>query len=473
VAEEAKTYQEVPDDQRKKAETFFSRGKTVADTGQYDYAIEMFLQGLNIDPEAVDAHKDLRMISMKRKANGGKPVGMFDKMKLLRSGKDEKANMLNAEKVMSFDPGNTDAMQAMIVAANKGGFWETVMWLGPIFEEANASQGKKAEFQKFIVLRDVYKDLQQWALAVRACQYACQLKPEDMDLGSELKRLSVMETMRKGNYTSNEGFRGSVRDKDLQQKLMDSERDVKSAGFMDRKIADAEAQYMADPNETGKMLKFVEALVSTEQMEHENRAIEILQEWYDKTKQFRFRRNIGQVNMKMWGRMVRAKREELKAAPTNEALKKEFEQLRHDQLEFELKEYEEWAENYPTEMLLRFEQAKRLFLLKRYDEAIPVLQQAANDPKLRTDAYIWLGKAFYEAGFPDEAAQILESAINEYSMRNDDRSKDMFYWRARSLEQIGDGDAALKLYSQLAQWQFNYLDAQGRIKRLREERAKK
>ena len=472
MAEEPKAYQEVPDDQRKKALTFFSRGKTVADTGQFDYAVEMFLQGLTIDPEAVEAHKDLRMIAMKRKASGGKAVGMFDKMKMLRSGKDEKANMLSAEKVLSFDPGNTDAMQAMIVAANKGGFWETVMWLGPEFERANADS-PKPDLQKFIVLRDVYKELQQWELAVRACQYACQLKPDDMDLGAELKRLSVLDTMRKGNYAGSEGFRGSMRDRDSQQKQMESERDIKSAGFLERTITEAEAQYQADPNEPGKMLKLVEALVKTEQMEHENRAIEILQEWYEKTKQFRFRRNIGQVNMKMMNRMVRAKREEAKASPMNEQLKKDYEQSRHDQLEFELSEYAEWAENYPTEMVLRFEQAKRLFLLKRYDEAIPVLQQSANDPKIRADSYTWLGKAFYEAGFPDEAAQILETAINEYQLRNDDKSKDMYYWRARALEQVGDGEAALKLYSQLAQWQFNYLDAQQRIKKLREEKAKK
>ncbi len=170
--------------------------------------------------------------------------------------------------------------------------------------------------------------------------------------------------------------------------------------------------------------------------------------------------------------MVRAKRDEAVADKSNEQLQKELVQMRMDQLQFELVEYALWAENYPTEMLLRFEQAKRLHLLKRFDEAIPLFQQAAGDPKLRTDAYTWLGKAFYEAGFADEAAGILDSAINEYPTRNDDKSKEMFYWRARALEQIGDVDAALKLYSQLATWQFNYLDVQQRIKRLRDDRKK-
>src|SRR5437660_6255334 len=73
-------YQNIPDDQRRKAQTFFARGRTVADTGQFEYAIEMFLQGLTIDPEAVDAHKDLRTIALKRKASGGKALGMLERM---------------------------------------------------------------------------------------------------------------------------------------------------------------------------------------------------------------------------------------------------------------------------------------------------------------------------------------------------------------------------------------------------------
>src|SRR5262249_15625842 len=163
------------------------------------------------------------------------------------------------------------------------------------------------------------------------------------------------------------------------EQLLEGERDIRSASFLERKINEAKQQLDDDPNEPGKMLKYVEALTATEQTEHENKAIEVLEEWYARTRQFRFRRNIGQINIKMLNRMVRAKREELKANPNNEALKKEFEQLRYDQVEFELKEYAEWAENYPTEMPLRFEQAKRLFMLRRFDEAIPVFQHAAND----------------------------------------------------------------------------------------------
>ena len=46
-------------------------------------------------------------------------------------------------------------------------------------------------------------------------------------------------------------------------------------------------------------------------------------------------------------------------------------------------------------------------------------------------------------------------------------SIDMTYWYGRSLEQRNDTAAAIKAYSQVAQWDFNYKDTQVRIKRLR------
>ena len=66
-------YNEIPEEEQKKANTFFARGHTLGGTGQYEYAIEMYIQGLTIDPEAVSAHQALREISMRRKASGGKP----------------------------------------------------------------------------------------------------------------------------------------------------------------------------------------------------------------------------------------------------------------------------------------------------------------------------------------------------------------------------------------------------------------
>src|SRR5205085_2221578 len=83
-------------DDGKKPKAFFDRGTTVAATGNFDYAIEMYLQGLALDPEAVEAHQTLRDISLKRKASGGKTMGMMALMKeRARRFKDERDAMLS------------------------------------------------------------------------------------------------------------------------------------------------------------------------------------------------------------------------------------------------------------------------------------------------------------------------------------------------------------------------------------------
>ncbi len=56
---------ETSDLDRKKAKAFFDRGNTVAGTGNYDYAIEMYLStGCPSTPTASDAHQTLRGISL-------------------------------------------------------------------------------------------------------------------------------------------------------------------------------------------------------------------------------------------------------------------------------------------------------------------------------------------------------------------------------------------------------------------------
>jgi lipopolysaccharide biosynthesis regulator YciM len=111
--------------------------------------------------------------------------------------------------------------------------------------------------------------------------------------------------------------------------------------------------------------------------------------------------------------------------------------------------------------------AVRLLTLGRQGEAIPLLQTARQDPKLRTEATTQLGKAFLDAEFVDEAVDTFKALIEEYQLKGDDRSKQMYYWYARSLEAHKEIPASLKAYSQVAQWDFNYRDVQQRIKRLR------
>lgn len=459
-------YREIPEEDRKKAEVFFDRARTVAGTGNFEYAIEMYLSGLDKDPDAIAAHQAMRDISLKRKAGGGKDLGMFVKMGLRRATRDDKQNMLNAEKMLAYDPGNTDHMISILQNAHRGGFYDTVLWIGPILQKANADS-KSPDVNKFLTLRDIYRDLKQFKLASDACHYAAMLRPDDMDLQTDLKNLSAQHTMDQGRYGAAGSFRDSIRDTDKTQKLMEDEKDVRSMASLLRSIAEAEAEYQADPTETGKLMKLVEALVKTETAEQENRAIELLSQTHERTKQFRFRHAVGRIKLSQWSRQERAMRASVQANPADEALKQQYIQFLRERAQLELDEYTLWAENYPTDMGFRYQIALRMYQLERFRDAIPEFQRARADPKYRNDAAIYLGRAFLDAGFIDEAADTLKALIDEYELRGDARSKEMYYWYGRALELKQDGPGAVKCYSQVAQWDFNFRDVQTRINRLR------
>ena len=457
-------YRVVPDEDRAKAQRFFESAATKAGAGQYDYAIELYLGGLNLDPESVDAHKALRDVSLRRKASGGKALGMFDKMKI-KSSKDDKQNMLNAEKLLAYDPGERSYMAELFQNAIKAGCFDTAMWMGPVLLTANNDHPKR-DIKYYFALRDGYKQLQQWRLAAEATAYAVQMRPEDMDLNREQRDLATLDTMKKGAYEEGD-FRKSMRDAEGQRKLLEQDMDIRSVDAMTRQIMDAEKELQADPHEPGKLIKLVDLLIKTDDLERENHAIELLEEAHKRTGQYRWRLTIHKINMRQLDRTERMMRQE--AAGGAPPAVEEYKQFRRGKAERELAMLTEASEEYPTDHNLKFEQARRFRELSRFDEAIPVLQTVRNDPKYRVDATILLGQTFLDAGFADEAADTLAHLSEEYQLRGDPKSLEIFYWWGRSLEAKHPADipAALKCYSQVFQWSATYRDVQQRIRKLR------
>jgi tetratricopeptide (TPR) repeat protein len=273
--------------------------------------------------------------------------------------------------------------------------------------------------------------------------------------------------MSQGKYGTARSFRDSIRDMDKQRGLLDADKDVRSLDVLQRQIALAETEWKAEPNEAGKLAKYVDALLKTELPEYENRAIAVLEDAHQRTGQFRFRFNIGKIRMNQLAREERELRRQVQQNPADEEMKKSYQEFSQRRWETELEELRLASENYPTDMALKYQMATRLYQLRRYDDAIPVFQQARQNPQFRMDASVWLGRAFLDAGYVEEAIDTLRGVIDVYELKGDNKSKEMYYWYARATEQKGENQTALKSYSQVFQWDSQYRDVVARIKRLR------
>jgi len=313
-------------------------------------------------------------------------------------------------------------------------------------------------------------DCDACALKPRCCPNTPARKaPRSIHEGARdmARDIAATDAMQRGGYAKGGSFRDSVKDLAGQQALMTSDTDVRTMDVLGRQIQVAEEEWKTDQKDHAKLNKLVELLEKTENPDYENRAIEMLESAYETSKQYRYRFKAANIRLKQMSRMERTLRASLAAKPGDEGIKKDYAEFVKDKLNQELSIFQEAAANYPTDMSLKFQAADRMFQLGQYGEAIPIFQQARNDPKFRVAATVGLARAFLDADFVDEAIDTLKDLIEGYEVKSDSKFTEMSYWYGRALEKKGDVQAALKAYSGVAMANFNYRDVQGRIKRLR------
>ena len=160
-------------------------------------------------------------------------------------------------------------MADMVKAAAEGKFVQAANWISEILYSRNVNS-EKPSFSTYILLRDNYIKIENYAKAFNMCQLAVQLKPKDSDLLDSLHDLSARATVQQGNYDSEGDFRDSIKDKDDQLRQHDKEQLVLSDDRTASLIADARSEYEVESTVSGKINKLVNTLCSTEKTENEN-----------------------------------------------------------------------------------------------------------------------------------------------------------------------------------------------------------
>lgn len=448
-----------PSPNAKQAKAFFERASQAADMASWDYAIELYIEGIKRDPENIaQGHQPLREVSLRRKLQGGKSAGMMESLKH-RGGKTALDKLINAEYLLAKDPGSPQLLLNMLKACQEFDKPELVNWVGKILLEAQ-KQGKASK-AILLYLADAFEKTQEYSAAVEACRLAVEAAPNDASLQEKLKNLSANETIKRGRYDQEGDVTRAVKDIDHQKELFDRDRIVKSEDYLQQQVARAREEYLADPSVMGKVNAYVDALLKTDTEDDENQAVEVLAKAYKDTGSYQFKMRIGEVKIRQ---LTRQYRKLLASGDKAAALKHA-----RRQLQFELEEYAERTTNYPTDLPLKFELGKRQFLAGKYDDAIGTLQQAQRDPRRHVVALNYLGQAFARKGWHQEAAETYERALKAEIPES--RKKEIYYNLADTYEKMDKLDKAEELFSDLAQVDFNFRDVRNRVDSLRKKKA--
>ena len=449
-----------------KAITFFERAEEIAATDNFNYAIDMYLEGLSRVPDALeDGHIPLRRIALIRQGKGGKKPSIFDKVRR-HGGKTPLKQMLNAEYLLAKDPDHLPYAEAMLKACVAGSYGRTADWIAQLIFDANRAS-QKPSLATYLLLKDSYKSLEMFSKAVEACRCAIELRPDDDELADKLRNLTAQMTVKKGKYGQEGDFRQSILDRKKQEMLHTQESLVKSAEFRQKAVEAARAQLQANPNSPANILKLAEVLFELQTDQAEQEAFGILGDAFAKTGDFVFKRREGEFKIRKLRRDVRAAKAAAEANAENEDLKKKLAQGLEDFAQAELEHYRLCVRNYPTDPRMKYEYGVRLLVNKEYDKAIPLFQEAQWDPQCKMAALDKTGLCFFLKGWFADAIDIFGRALGACGDQDGDIAKELRYNLARSYEENKQPDEALEVYRKLAQVDFNYKDVSQRVDELR------
>ena len=449
-----------------KAWVFFGRAQKAAETNNFDYAIEMYLEGLRCAPDAVqDGHVKLHESALLRERKGGKKPSMVERVKHLR-GKTPLEQMLNAEYLFARDPSHLPYAEAMLKAAVSGGYEKTAKWVADLVFQVN-NAAKRPSAQTYILLKDSYSAISLFERAVAACRCAARLKPDDVALAGELKNLSAELTVARGHYDQEGDFRKSIKDREKQEKHLAQESLIKTDDYRLSAVEEARKEMEENPNLPTNLFNLAEALSDLENDEADNEAIELLENTYRTKSDFSYKRRAGRIRIKHLKRKISQAKTALETKPDDAEAKSLLSELSAELKRTELEHYDLCVENYPTDLQAKYEYGILLLENKRYDEAIPLLQEAKKDLRHKISAMDKIGLCFFKKGWFADAIDVFNQAIDLHKIKDDAIAKELRYYLARSYEKQGDAEKALELYRKIAQLDFAYKDVPKRVDKLR------
>jgi len=450
------------------AKAFFQKAKAATESRNYDYAIDMYLEGLQRAPDALEeGHLPLGELGLQRRGKGGKKPSMMERVKRMR-GKNPLEQMLNAEYLFVKDPDHLPYAEAMLKAAVEGGYTKTAHWIANVIFQTNNTM-EKPSLQTYLLLKDSYAAMGQYDKAVAACQRAVHMKPESKELADEFKNLSAELAMAKGKYDGDGDFRQSIRDRDVQAKLYAQDRIIKTEDYRASAVADARRAYARDPDQAKSIFNLADALADLETDQAENEAVQLLEDAYETHDDFNFKERAGLLKVRQIKRKLREAKKLVEAQPGNPAARARMEELTAALNGAETQHYRLCVEHYPTDPGAKYEYALRLMRTGRYNEAIPLFQDAQKDPRRKISAMDKIGYCFFLKGWYADAIDVFQRAIASYEINDDAIAKDLRYNLARACEEQGEKEKALDIYRKIAQLDFGYKDVSDRVDRLRVE----
>ena len=437
----------------------FTKGTEALQRDNFDYAIDLFNQILNKDPQLYDCRRALRMAQLKKAGGGG---GMFKKMwstassqPLVGKGqlalrKDPAEALQIAEQILNNDPNNSGAHKIVVEAAAVMEMPKTAV----LSLEILAKNSPK-DMDVAIKYATMLADSGEVSKGEKILADLYRTNPTDQDLAHALKNLSARKTMRVGGYDALEGGTGSYRDilkdKDEAASLEQENRQVRSEDNTERLIQEYEARLKTEPDNLKLLRDLAELYTSKKQFD-------LALSYYQKIKASASSGNDASLDRGIAVATVRKLDHEMSLLdPSAADYPEQLAKLQAEKQAYQLAECQKRSDRFPTDLVIRFELGQLYFQAGKIGEAIKEFQKAQGNPHKSIAAKNYLAQCFSRRGINDLAATTLQDAIKE-KLVFDEEKKELIYNLGIVFEKMAKKEDAIAQFKQIYAVDAGYKD---------------
>jgi tetratricopeptide (TPR) repeat protein len=424
-----------------KARKFFDHAKTIAQTGNYEYALMLYAKGFRFDPAGVPRHEEFYKLAVSFYQSGGKPAGRDDVKEL--EGPSPIDKFVQAEYVWARDVLNMDAAFKMLETAGKAGQLEFGSWIAPKLLDLLRKQKKQSK-SMWLKAKTLFTSVEAYAEAFACVEEAVRVDPTDTQLSADLKELTARHALKQGGYDKAVGgggnFTSMVKDSAKQQQLQEQNQIAASEETEARNVERARKDYEDNPMSPEAILKLGTLLRRRATEESENEAYTVFMTGFERLSEYRFRMFASEIRIMQMRRRVNAAQKKTESNPADATAKAEYDALRREFLEFEGGELREKQKNYPTDRSIKAELGRIEFELGNFEDAMAAFQACKDEAKLRIGATHMLGRCFAAEGWHGEAVGEYREALGALGVGENERELPIKYDLMLSLMELAKSE---------------------------------
>jgi tetratricopeptide (TPR) repeat protein len=442
----------------RKARDMFDKGFSALERDNLEYAMDMFMAALELEPRLLRARRFLRAAQMK-KMKGKKPnpisslfssakglPGQFAVQSALK--KQPQKALQEAEKLLRIDPLNISFLNLYAQAAEAADLPEAAVMTFEVAREHHSKDDKL-----LVKLANLYLEVNETHKARECFEAIARLRPNDPAAIKALKDAAALDTMKSGGWTGAKDYRDVLKDKKESALLEQQAKAVKSAKGVDALIEEMQAKVASEPANINHRRALADLYTRAERYDE---ALKVLEESFEQTggADPELARAISSTKVRKFDAEI-ARRQA--AGQTAEA-----QAMEQQKMDFLLHDAEERVRRYPNDLQFKFDLGTLLYERQRYNEAIEQLQRARSNPQRRIQSMYYLALSFKAKQQLDLARDQLEKAASELRVM-DDTKKDIVYELGQIAEAMGQTEPALGHYKEIYSVDIGYKDVAQKI----------